>query len=218
MDPTFWQDRWRKGEIGFHQKEVNDLLVKHWAALGLAKGTSVLVPLAGKSLDMAWLASIGHRVVGSELSELALDAFLSGQRLDPAHSYDSGLVVKRAGPYELWLGDHFALPAHAARAVSAAYDRAALIAMPRTLQDAYMAKLAALIAPGTLVLLIAMEYDPSQMGGPPFPIPEAQVRKLCDGRFDLAVLERREGPPKAENLRTRGLTWVAETVYLLRKK
>ena len=84
MDPTFWTDRWLRNEIGFHQKEVNDLLVKHWPSLALAPGSQVFVPLAGKSLDMAWLAAQGHTVIGNELSELALDAFLSGQKLTPA--------------------------------------------------------------------------------------------------------------------------------------
>ena len=43
-------------------------MTAHWAALGVAPGSRVFVPLAGKSQDMRWLAESGHRVLGVELS------------------------------------------------------------------------------------------------------------------------------------------------------
>ena len=65
MKPEFWKERWVRGEIGFHQAEVEPGLVTH---LGGLAPTRVLVPLCGKSLDLAWLATQGHQVVGVELS------------------------------------------------------------------------------------------------------------------------------------------------------
>ena len=56
MDEAFWQRRWARNEIGFHLNEVNPYLRRHWPSLKLAQGARVLVPLCGKSLDMAWLA------------------------------------------------------------------------------------------------------------------------------------------------------------------
>ena len=58
MDPDFWQQRWREGQIGFHQDAPTPLLLKHWASLDLPTGAKVFVPLAGKSRDMAWLALV----------------------------------------------------------------------------------------------------------------------------------------------------------------
>ena len=75
MDPAFWHSRWQEGRIGFHQDRPTPLLVEHWTSLGLAQGSRVFVPLCGKSLDMAWLASQGHRVLGVELSAMAVRAF-----------------------------------------------------------------------------------------------------------------------------------------------
>src|SRR3546814_2467047 len=75
MDPDFWQQRWRDNRIGFHRDGVLPLLEKHWPSLGLATGSRVFVPLCGKSLDMAWLAARGHRVLGVELSPLAVGQF-----------------------------------------------------------------------------------------------------------------------------------------------
>ena len=59
MDATFWLQRWERGETGFHLGAVNPHLERHFPALGLAPGARVLVPLAGKSLDLAWLRERG---------------------------------------------------------------------------------------------------------------------------------------------------------------
>ena len=67
MHPDFWHQRWADNQIGFHQDAPTPLLLKHWGSLGVAPGAKVFVPLAGKSRDMAWLASQGHRVLGVEL-------------------------------------------------------------------------------------------------------------------------------------------------------
>ena len=64
MQPEFWHQRWADNQIGFHQHAPTPLLLKHWPALGIAPGAKVFVPLAGKSLDMAWFAAQGHRVLG----------------------------------------------------------------------------------------------------------------------------------------------------------
>jgi hypothetical protein len=60
MDHNFWLERWQKQEIGFHQLSVQPALQKFWPRLGVARNATVLVPLAGKTLDMAWLAEQGH--------------------------------------------------------------------------------------------------------------------------------------------------------------
>ena len=72
MHEAFWQDRWARSQIGFHQEKVNGYLRRHWSALGLPAQATVLVPLCGKSLDLAWLAEQGHAVIGVELAERAV--------------------------------------------------------------------------------------------------------------------------------------------------
>jgi thiopurine S-methyltransferase len=84
MDPTFWHERWQKKETAFHQGAVNDLLQRYWAQLGLSVGSTVFVPLCGKSVDMVWLAEQGHRVIGAELSQIAIDDFFAERGLTPA--------------------------------------------------------------------------------------------------------------------------------------
>ena len=57
------------------------LLQKHWPGLGLAPGSRVLVPLAGKTLDVAWLAQQGHAVLAVELSPIAVGQFFEEHAL-----------------------------------------------------------------------------------------------------------------------------------------
>ncbi|MBB4815130.1 hypothetical protein HNP03_003766 [Pseudomonas rhodesiae] len=86
MEPEFWHDRWATNQIGFHQSDINPYLLRHWPSLALAHGAQVLVPLCGKSLDLIWLASLGHRVLGVELSEQAVQTFFSEQFISMVRS------------------------------------------------------------------------------------------------------------------------------------
>ncbi len=217
MDPQFWQERWQRAEIGFHQPSANDRLLKYWPQLNIAKGAQVFVPLCGKSLDMLWLAEQGHDVLGIEVSELAVDAFFADCNETPTSEQKGAFKVKRSGPYELWCGDYFALPLEATQNVAAVYDRAALVAMPPALQQAYADKLAGLTPTGAPVLLISLDYDSAQMDGPPFPIPAGEINRLFERAFDVSCLEVRDGMPKSDNLKKRGLKHLEEAVYLLKR-
>ena len=77
-----WLKRWREGRTGFHEGRPNDLLVHH--AARLAGCRRVLVPLCGKSEDLAFLAARGHDVVGVELAEQAVQAFFAEHDLAPS--------------------------------------------------------------------------------------------------------------------------------------
>ncbi len=218
MTPDFWIERWQNGEIGFHQASGNDLLPAHWPGLGLAPGGgTVLVPLCGKSLDMAWLAALGHRVVGVELSPLAVDDFFREQGV-PADTRAAGpFTVRTAGPITIWCGDIFTLPAEAVADVAAVYDRAALVAFPPSLQARYAQTLRRLV-PAAPVLLISLSYPDGQIAGPPFSTPLTQVTELFGRDYDIGICETRDGLAQSPNLTRRGVTALDEAAYVLRPK
>ena len=83
MQPDFWHQRLAEKQIGFHQDKPTPLLLKHWPSLQIEAGSRVFVPLAGKSLDMAWFASQGLRVLGVELSRIAVEEFFAENGLEP---------------------------------------------------------------------------------------------------------------------------------------
>lgn len=218
MEADFWIERWEKGEIGFHRSEVHDFLPKHWPALGLAKGSAVLVPLCGKSEDMAWLAAHGHRVIGVELSPLAVDAFFREHDLKPDVRSDGAFVVWTAGPFTIWCGDVFAIPEAAAVDVAAVYDRAALVAFPASLQERYAELLARLVPKAAPIMVVSLSYPEGQIPGPPFSTPRAQIDALFGEAFSIEVAEERDGLGESQNLKDRGVTALDEVCYVLTRR
>ena len=116
MEAPFWHERWAKHEIGFHMPKPHAALERYWSSLNLAAGSRVFVPLAGKSLDLVWLARAGHQVVGIELSPVAVDEF----RVE--HPGESAI--------DLRCGDFFDLTPDTLGPVDAIFDRASLVALP----------------------------------------------------------------------------------------
>lgn len=218
MDHDFWLERWQNGEIGFHQPKVQPALKAHWPRMALQPGATILVPLCGKSVDMTWLAEQGHRVIGAELSERAVDAFFAEQDVAPSPRTDGAFVVKSAGGVEIWRGDFFALDAKTIPPIDAVYDRAALVAMPPELQPRYAEKISTLTPAGGQVLLLGLDYNQSEMSGPPFSIPEARVRALFGEHFDIETLDKRDGLAKSDNLAKRGVTRLEEATYLMKRR
>ncbi|KAA0068704.1 thiopurine S-methyltransferase [Rhodanobacter sp. T12-5] len=218
MDPDFWHQRWREGRTGFHQNRPTPLLLKHWPALALAPGSRVFVPLAGKSLDLAWLAAQGHRVLGVELSPLAVAQFFDEHGLTPqVHESRYGRHY-RAGDIELICGDVFGLDADALAGCAAVYDRAALIALPPELRLRYVRELHAHLPAGCSALLITLEYPPHEKQGPPFAVLEAEVRELYGRNWSVTTLERRDILAQQPGFVAEGVTALETVAYRLSRK
>ena len=215
MDPQFWLRRWERNEIGFHQPEGNPLLRRFWGSLGLERDTPVLVPLSGKTPDMAWLAAQGHPVTGVELSEVAARDFFAERKVHPQRDTAGGMVRYRQAGVQILVGDFFALDPAILADTEAVYDRAALIALPETLRRRYAELLCHSLPPGARVLLVTLEYDPEEMEGPPFPVPQGEVERLLGPRFRVDPLHRCDALADNEHLRKRGLTALTEAVYRL---
>jgi thiopurine S-methyltransferase len=218
LTPDFWIERWKKGEIGFHMEAVHEFLPKHWPSLKVEVGSAVFVPLCGKSHDMVWLASQGHRVIGVELSPLAVDDFFREQELEADTRSIGAFVVRSAGPYTIWCGDIFELPAEATADVAAVYDRAALVALPPSLQPRYARKLIDILPASAPILLAALVYPEGQISGPPFSTPLPQVAALFGESYSVRLEEIRDGLAQSQNLRDRGVSALDETAYVLQRK
>jgi len=192
MEPKFWQERWARNQLGFHLPEVNPYLERHWPSLALAEGAKVLVPLCGKSLDLMWLATQGHRVLGVELSEQAVEAFFSEQSLTPRITQRGVFTVYQADLIEVWCGDFFALDAEVLADCTAVYDRAALIALPPLMRSQYTEQLNNMLRPGCQGLLITLDYDQTQKAGPPFAVTDEEVKVLLGAHWSLQVIEKQD--------------------------
>ena len=218
MEPDFWLQRWQEGRTGFHRGEVMPLLEQHWPGLALASGARVFVPLAGKSLDMHWLASRGHRVLGSELSPLAVEAFFAEAGLVPDVVEGMDGVHHRAGPLDLVRGDVFELADATLAGIDAVYDRAALIALPPATRRRYVEQVYGKLPSGCRGLLITLEYPQAQMAGPPFSVEEAEVRALFGADWDVELLERRDILAGEPRFIADGVTALSTAVYRLQRR
>lgn len=213
MDPDFWRSRWQEGQIGFHQADVNPGLVEYWPALGVEPSDRVLVPLCGKSLDMWWLRKRGHRVLGVELSAIAVRDFFAAAELSPTVTRTDRFEVSEAEGVRILQGDFFDLRAEDLKDVRGVYDRAALIALPPNLRLAYARSLAEKLPRSVRILLICLESSKSGIGGPPFSVEEKEVRELYEPGFKVELVQRTpfEDPPP--HLQARGHEKIANATY-----
>ncbi len=188
MEADFWHQRWQANEIGFHEAEGNALLMQHFGTLKLAMDSRVFVPLCGKTRDIGWLLSLGYRVVGSELSELAVQQLFADLQRVPQVSESEQCKHYSAEGLDIFVGDFFQLTAEQMGSVDLIYDRAALIALPESMRDRYTRHLRQ-ITSDAAQLLIVLQYDQSQMNGPPFSINDAEVERHYSQFYHLIELD-----------------------------
>jgi thiopurine S-methyltransferase len=189
MELEFWQKKWRDDQIGFHLDEVHPYLLKYWKQLGLEGLGRVFVPLCGKSVDMVWLRDQGHELIGVEYSPIAIASFcdqVGGEFITD----QVGVLDRYTGKgYSLLIGDYFALDRNIVGAVAGVYDRASLIALPEAKREDYVALQREILPVGAQILLITIEYDQSEMTGPPFSIDANAVKSLYADWCDIELLE-----------------------------
>jgi thiopurine S-methyltransferase len=188
MEADFWHERWAAQKIGFHQRNGNALLVTHFAALGLAPGDRVFVPLCGKTRDIAWLMAQGYRVVGAELSEMAVQQLFAEMDIVPNVTVVGALTLYATEGLDVFVGDIFAMTPEVLGHVDAVFDRAALVALPDTMRARYADHLVA-ITGAARQLVVTFTYDQALMNGPPFSISEATMMARNDAAYDLKALQ-----------------------------
>lgn len=188
MEHEFWHQRWRDNEIGFHEGQPNALLTKYLCHLHLPDRARIFLPLCGKSHDIHWLLQQGFKVSGAELSEIAVKQLFSDLGVAPEIDQLRNLKKYRGPDLEIFVGDVFDLLPEFLGPIDALYDRAALVAMSPTMRPDYAAQMIKLVhnAPQ---LLVSFDYDQSNQEGPPFSVPESEIRALYQSAYDITLLE-----------------------------
>lgn len=188
MHPDFWNQKWARRELGFHEPDGNALLKAWFSKLSLARGARVLVPLCGKTRDIGWLLSQGMAVVGVELNEGAVRELFDELGVQP-EVREVGAVKHFSAPFlDVFVGDFFAVDRGVLGDVDAIYDCAALVALPAAVRDQYTQRLVAL-TDGAPQLVICFEYDQQEMQGPPFSIDAAELERHYGAHYTCRELE-----------------------------
>jgi thiopurine S-methyltransferase len=214
MDGRYWLDRWTRGEISFHEGAPNRWLEEHVALLGPGAGRRVLVPLCGKSIDLAFLAAHGFEVVGVELSREAAQAFFDEAGLAADVVEEGARVRMKTRGIEIVVGDFFALGAADVGVFDAYYDRAAVVALPPFPRERYATTLASLVREDAPGLVVTFEHD-GPADAPPFSVTTAELARLWpsfawQGLGEIDVLGERS------SFRARGATFAIERAYAVR--
>ena len=187
MEADFWHTRWENAQIGFHQGEVNRMLAAHLDGLPIAPGSRIFLPLCGKTRDIAWLSAKGYRVVGAELSEIAVQQLFDELPLVPKVTQTGPLKRYAAEGIDILVGDIFDLTPEVLGPVDAVFDRAALVALPSEMRGRYTHHIAT-ITQRAPQLLVTFEYDQSVMNGPPFSLSQSEVEDRYGAAYDIALL------------------------------
>lgn len=216
MHPDYWLESWQRDHKPFHQTRINNHLQSFWERLDPGPGRKVFVPLCGQSLDLLWIESRDRDVLGVELAPEPLSALFAEAGRKPEIGHEPPFRSWKSGRLELLQGDFFAVGPERITECGAWYDRAALPALPESLRSAYAEHATRLAPPGCRMLLIAPEYDPAEMQGPPFSIPDAEVRERFAAGWSVACLVDEE-VPVAGRFVQRGLTRLRERVYFLER-
>jgi thiopurine S-methyltransferase len=215
MQPEFWHQRWALDQIGFNQPQVNPYLQRFWSELGVKKGERVFVPLCGKSVDMTWLLQQGLTVVGVELSEKAVEDYFAERNVQPLLDQRGAFKVFSHESCEIWCGDFFKLRAKDIGNCAALYDRAALIALPPEARWQYVQHLNKILPADCRGLLITLDYEQSEVAGPPFSVPEDEVVQLLSLEWRLKMIAEEDALQASRKFVEAGAKRLGEQVYSL---
>jgi len=152
-------------------------------------------------------------VLGVELSEKAVQEFFSEQGLEPLVSQNGAFKVYRAATIEIWCGDFFSLRAEDIAGCHALYDRAAIIALPEAMRKRYVEHLNKVLPTECKGLLITLDYDQTQIDGPPFSVPDEEVQSLLSPDWALQVLETCDVLEDSPKFLQAGVNRLQERVY-----
>lgn len=215
MEPDFWLERWSQRQIGFHLGVVHPLLRHYLPHLDPPSDAPLFLPLCGKTVDIHYLLSLKHPVIGVELSEKAVGELFDELGVQPAIDDWQGGRRWRSGSLTVFQGDFFELGRADVGPVGAVYDRAALVALPPAMRESYARHLTR-ITDKAPQLLITFEYDQTRMEGPPFSVEASEIQHLYGDDYGIETLSRKDIIDKAERFRELGLHEFVEGCYLLR--
>lgn len=215
MDTHYWQARWERNQIEFHQDSISPYLQRFLPELKLASGARVFVPLCGKSKDMLWLSAQGYLVLGIEVSSLAVAAFFNENALPARRATKGAFESWRCGGIEILCGDYFALTPVDLGAVAAVYDRAALIAMPDTLRVRYARHMQNVLPMPARILQVTLDYPQAEMPGPPFSVESAELAALYGTNYTIRELFAEDVLARKPSFKDKDLTRLVERVSLL---
>lgn len=200
MDKNYWIERWKKKEIGFHQENYNEYLQQYGEKF-FRSIDSIFIPLCGKTKDILWFYHFNKNLLGVEISEIACCEFFVENKIPFNTQTYQNFKIYSSLDKKIYIlnGDFFCLEKSILQIfpykIHGIYDRAALIALPKTMRIEYVRKIHELFHPFALkYFLITLEYElfnkNTEEHGPPFCVRSEEIFTLYSS-FKIQKIEER---------------------------
>lgn len=187
MSNQLWQDKWQNNEIAFHQNTINPLLQQFLPQLQLNAGDRVLVPLCGKSLDMDWFKQRRLRVLGIELSTIAIEAYFDALSVKPQRQIHGNFIRWWYKQTEIWCGDIFDLNLVDLQKIKLLYDCAALTALPTEIRLPYVQHFSRILPNSSQIMLMTTESPDTRVDNSALTI-DSEVNSLYQTDYRIQLL------------------------------
>lgn len=191
----FWEKKWEKQEIPFHEEKVQSSLLKFESLYnGKKLSKKAFVPLCGKTKDMIWLKERGYDVFGIELSEVAIIDFMKENNLKYSSKKMEKGTLYSSEKINIYGGDIFDLPEELIQTHRSDFilDRAALIALDYEDRKKYYEVLKFFMKEKACLLLILFESLKEPPRRPPYPISKEELKENFSEGFTLELLEEKK--------------------------
>jgi len=208
MKKEFWLEKWTSGLTPWNQQEVNEALRKWWPKIQIEQEREVFVPCCGKSIDLLYFTQMKLSVFGVDLAEQPLVEFRDEQR------QNKYLNLRCEDFFKLTVTDR---PFFPGRPIFV-YDRASLIAFPPEMRRKYYDQMISLYPPSSTILLLTIEYDGFIEAGPPFSVPESEIRSSLESHFAIEKWEEEISANTNQRQFALGLKETKKVVYKLERK
>lgn len=162
--PEFWNERYASGKTPWDYGGVPPQL-QHYLATR-PRGGRALIPGCGTGHEVAAFHAAGYDVTAIDFAPVAVER---------ARATLGPLLGER-----VVLGDFFTYD-FAAAPFDVIYERTFLCALPLDLREKYISRMAALLAPGGV--LVGLFYLGNDLDGPPYALSAPEETRLFSPRF-----------------------------------
>lgn len=234
--------QWTDNKVGWHKDDIHHLLLKYTPRIASNNDTpvKVLVPLCGKTVDMAYLADHegvsevygvdGVRKALEEFSDEHSDLKMTWEAKKSTGETSSAYEKLTSSKLKLLKGDFFALGDDDTDGkVDIIWDRASMVAIKPELREEYVQTLLNIVKPGGAILLVAFDRregtEEAKASGPPFSVPESEVQKFYGNQESVESIqfleeadEMLKSPESKERWEQMGLSSLFETCFWIQMK
>ncbi|ELT88821.1 hypothetical protein CAPTEDRAFT_201073 [Capitella teleta] len=181
------------------------------------RGIRIFLPLCGKSLDIQFLRSKGHKIVGVEFAEMPIRAFLEEHSIEyelaDMPSIEGQVFKALDGSLKIYQCDIFKFDASAEDLFDAVWDRGAFGAINHHQREQYVDLLKMILKPDSKILLNTFNYDQREYSGPPHCLLDEDIQRLFGDFFTIENCEPLDEMNDAK--RMRGMTRFLQETRLL---